>query len=209
MCIFSHYIRFYVYIEHYIRCSYVYFSLHQVFICILLTTSGVYMYSYHYIRCLLLCIFITTSGFICISLTTFQGFTDATFSLSSELYVELDEVYACAEEINVYLQDFTNWAFPIFPPVPGCPQPEFEPGYFVDGGTGYDWTCVDISSKVLLNVYSLFSGTCVAHSVILMYAPTLQDAANAVNAGWIKRGINESGLPTYFTIDMFVDIPKK
>ena len=63
--------------------------------------------------------------------------------MSSELYVELDEVYACAEEINEYLQDFTNWVAPIFPIVPGCPQPEFDPAYFVDGGAGDDWTCAD------------------------------------------------------------------
>ena len=79
----------------------------------------------------------------------FQGYTSAIFSLSSELYVELNEVYACAEEINVYLQDFTNWAFPIFPIVPGCPQPEFGPGYFIDCGTGHDWKCVDPLRNVI------------------------------------------------------------
>ena len=80
----------------------------------------------------------------------FQGYTSAIFSLSSELYVELNEVYACAEEINVYLQDFTNWAFSIFPIVPGCPQPEFGPGYFIDCGTGHDWKCVDPLRNVIL-----------------------------------------------------------
>ena len=57
--------------------------------------------------------------------------------------MKLDEVYTCADEVNVYLQDFTNWYFPIFPLVPGCPRPVFEPGYFVDGSTEYDWTCVE------------------------------------------------------------------
>ena len=86
-----------------------------------------------------------------------QGFTDAIFSLSSELYVELGEVYACAEEINLYLQDFTKWDSPIFPVVPGCPQPEFDPGYFVDGGTGNDWICPGDTSKFLIYVISLLS----------------------------------------------------
>ena len=76
--------------------------------------------------------------------------------MSSELYVELDEVYACAEEINVYLQDFTNWVSPIFPIVPGCPQPEFDPEYFVHGGTGDDWTCGD-SLHALRNLTFLFN----------------------------------------------------
>ena len=80
--------------------------------------------------------------------------------MSSELYVELDEVYTCAEEINVYLQDFTNWAFPIFPIVPGCPQPEFEPGYLIDAGTGHDCKCAEstIPTHVYIPRFSTWTG---------------------------------------------------
>ena len=66
-------------------------------------------------------------------------------------------MYACADEINVYLQDFTNWAFHIFPIVPGCPQPSFDPGYFVDAGTGYDWKCVE---GVILCIFTSY-GNCI------------------------------------------------
>ena len=119
--------------------------------------------------------------FICIYLTTFQGFTDAIFSMSSELYVELDEVYACADEINVYLQDFTNWAFPIFPIVPGCPQPEFDPGYFVDAGTGYDWKCVE--SMILMHVYILcYKSWALVYFMILLYVGYLKQHHTTVQA---------------------------
>lgn len=71
-----------------------------------------------------------------------QGNTQIIYYLRPSNHITVGEVVDCAAELNVYLQNFYNWGYPVIPPVSDCPQPVFDPNYFFDGSTGHDWVCL-------------------------------------------------------------------
>jgi hypothetical protein len=82
----------------------------------------------------------------------FQGRTDAAYLLEADSHVSISNLTSCAGELSVHLQDLYNWGQPVIPPVQDCPQPVFEPNYFVDGSSGNSWICVSANTGELTSV---------------------------------------------------------
>ena len=51
------------------------------------------------------------------------------------------EVYACVDEVFLFLEDHNNWGIPLLPQRPGCPILVFEPPIFYYNGE--NWECLN------------------------------------------------------------------